>query len=156
MRQRQMVFYDMYVHDKLYMSSAALFYEMRAEISRAWPRNEHTKYSSCPSAYHAVVHNLIPVFTCDDAEQHGDGLPCSREVCMPDEEGTEGEVEREKPLLSPTLKPKNTQKTSIFSSTSWLFPPAPLKKLAKLLPCPRYHGMLLVCYTFCPRRADTA
>lgn len=41
-------------------------------------------------AYHAVMHNLIPVFTCHDAEQHCDGLPCGGEVCVPDRDKDRG------------------------------------------------------------------
>ncbi len=36
-----------------------------------------------PISYHAVMHDLIPVFTCDYSKQYSDGLPRGGEVCVP-------------------------------------------------------------------------
>jgi len=34
-------------------------------------------------SYHAVMHDLIPVFTCDYSKEYSDGFPRSGEVCVP-------------------------------------------------------------------------
>jgi len=41
------------------------------------------KWSWHSISYHAVMHDLIPVFTCDYSKEYSDGFPRSGEVCVP-------------------------------------------------------------------------
>lgn len=38
---------------------------------------------TCSQSHHAVMHDLIPIFPCDNAEENGDSFSSCGEVGMP-------------------------------------------------------------------------